>query len=137
VRRRVGYCLFLFLLIGQSQAQLILLKVKIEATELDKSVLVKKLNEHGIDHRLGFQPVDTGYAYRIVFATSQDKSDVFVWGSGGGMNSSAAGADVFDVEGRELFKFTRNGRGTDAGATNAVAKELVKRLVQWRKIQQH
>jgi hypothetical protein len=122
-------------LVGLSQAQAPLLKVKIEATELDKAVLIKKLNEHGADHSLRFEAADAEYVYRIVFATSQDKTDLFVWGGGGGMNSSAAGADVFDADGKELFKFTRAARGTDAGATNAVAKEIVKRLVQWRKLQ--
>lgn len=43
-------------------------------------------------------------------------------------------ADVYDAQGKELFKFDRKGRGTDKGATNAVAKEIIKRLSEWRSI---
>ena len=138
MKNRVG-CFSLLLMVlfsvGQSRAQsqqITTLKVKIEAPELDKSIFIKKLNEHGADHNLRFEVAETDYSYRIVFATRQDKNDVFLWGSGGGMNTSAAGADVFDPAGKELFKFVRNNRGTDAGATNAVAKEVIKRLLRWR-----
>ena len=54
MKRLLGFCLMAFFLAGQSQAQAPLLKVKIEATELDKSVLIKKLNQHGADHSLRF-----------------------------------------------------------------------------------
>ncbi len=37
------------------------LKVKIEATELDKIVLLQKLNEHGSDHQLHFVAADDGF----------------------------------------------------------------------------
>ncbi len=35
---------------------------------------------------------------------------------------------VFDDQGNSLFSFTREQRITDSGSTNAVAKEIIKRL---------
>jgi hypothetical protein len=105
-------------------------KVKIEATELDRRMLLQKLNSHGADHGMKFEAADSEYDYRIVFSTGQEKSVAGVWGSGGSFNSSVAAADVFDGKGTELFKFERKQRGTDSGATNAVAKEIIKRLLK-------
>lgn len=42
---------------------------------------------------------------------------------------------MFDPQGRLLFSFTRGTRYTDKGATNAAAKEIIKRLIRWRKEQ--
>jgi hypothetical protein len=41
---------------------------------------------------------------------------------------SGACVTVFDKRGNTLFAFTREQRITDSGATNAVAKEIIKRL---------
>lgn len=108
------------------------LKVKIEATEMDKALLLSKLNQHGPSHGLKFELADKDYDYRIVFATSQASSFWAALGSGGAMNVSGARTQVFDAQGRNLFAFQRAGRATDAGATNAVAKEIIKRLTAWR-----
>jgi hypothetical protein len=105
-------------------------KVKIEATELDRKMLLQKLNSHGADHRMKFESAESDYDYRIVFSTGQEKSVAGVWGSGGSFNSSVANADVFDGKGTELFRFERKQRGTDSGATNAVAKEIIKRILK-------
>jgi len=118
------------------------LKVKIEATELDRKMLILKLNKHGHDARydygsaynMKFELVETDYDYRIVFATGQGMSEFAIRGSGGSINSSGAGADVFDIKGTELFRFERNQRGTDKGATNAVAEEIIKRICQLNKL---
>ncbi len=107
-------------------------KVKIEATEWDKNLLLEKLGKHGLDHGLKFEAADEDFTYRIVFSTGQEKTQVLYGGSGGGINSSAATVGIFDSKGTELFQVKRAGRGTDAGAANAVAKEIVKRLVQLR-----
>ena len=45
------------------------------------------------------------------------------------MNSSMASADVFDNANAELFKFNRQGRASDKGAANAVAVEILKRII--------
>ena len=106
-------------------------KVKIEATELDKTLLLDKLNQHGADHGLKFELADQGYDNRIVFATGQAPFYTIY----GQVNSSGAHATVFDAQGHELFDFQRSGRGTDKGATNAVAKEIIKRLLQLKHAQ--
>jgi hypothetical protein len=115
------------------------LKVKIEGTELDRKMLLLKLNENGKDrdvvrHKMKFELVEAEYDYRIVFATGQDTTQTTIWGSGGSMNSSTASADVFDEKGTELFRFERNHRGTDEGATNAVAEEIIKRIIKLNKL---
>jgi hypothetical protein len=50
----------------------------------------------------------------------------------GDINASMASTAVFDSNGTELFEFERHGRATDNGATNAVAKEIIKRLIKLR-----
>ena len=104
------------------------LKVKIEGTELDRKMLLRQLNVNGADHRMTFELVEADYDYRIVFATGQGTTQTTIWGSGGSLNSSNASADVFDLKGTELFRFERKQRGTDEGATNAVAEEIIKRI---------
>lgn len=106
-------------------------RVKIEATELDKRLLLEKLNRHGPDHGLKFELAEQGYDYRIAFSTEQRKSWFIVSGGGGSYNTSAATVSVADSKGTELFRFQRAGRGTDTGAAKAVAKEIIKRLIRW------
>src|SRR5262249_4010612 len=130
---RIG-ALFLTITLGSGMAQvsptLKTAKLKIEATDLDRRMLLQKLSSHGADHGMKFEEVETGYDYRIVFSTGQGTTYSAIWGSGGSLNSSIATADVFDGKGTELFRFDRKQRGTDAGATNAVAKEIVKRILK-------
>jgi hypothetical protein len=106
------------------------IRVKIEATELDRRTLLEKLNAHGADHGMKFELTDADYDDRIVFSTGQDKSQATLYGSGGSYNASMATADVFDSKGTELFRFDRKLRGTDSGAANAVAKEIIKRILK-------
>ncbi len=47
------------------------LKVKIEATALDRKMLLRHLNEDGADRRMRFEVVEGDCDYRIVFATGQ------------------------------------------------------------------
>jgi hypothetical protein len=112
------------------------LKVKIEATELDRKMLLRKLNENGADakRKFAFVIADSDYDYRIVFATGQGTSQTSTWGSGGSFNTSGANADVFDGKGTELFRFQRNQRWTDEGACNAVAEEIIKRIRKLNKL---
>jgi hypothetical protein len=120
--------------ISGKQRDWLVLKIKTEAPELDKRWLLESLGSHGADHKLKFESVGHDFDYRIVFATGQRAVNIFSSGSGGSINASMAAADVYDAQGKELFKFDRKGRGTDQGATNAVAKEIVKRLLEWRSI---
>jgi hypothetical protein len=103
-------------------------KITIEATELDKKMLLQKLNEHGTDHKLKFVLSETDFDYRVVFSTGQRGYQTGY----GEMNSSGSSVQVYDSKGTELFAFNRAGRATDSGATNAAAKEIIKRL---RKLQ--
>jgi len=114
--------------VAQKKAQPEILKVRIEATESDKKFLLDKLNAHGSGHQIQFEGAGENYTYRMVFSTGQEVYPTAF----GGMNSSAATVKVFDAKGTELFDVKRAGRGTDARAANAVAKEIVKRLVQLR-----
>jgi hypothetical protein len=103
-------------------------RITIEATELDKKMLLEKLNVHGADHKLRFVLAEKDFDYRIVFSTGQRGYQTGY----GEMNSSGSSVQVFDSKGTELFAFNRAGRATDSGATNAAAKEIIKRL---RKLQ--
>lgn len=49
-------------------------KVKIEATELDRRMVLQKLNSHGADHGMKFEAAEADYDYRIVFTTGQEKA---------------------------------------------------------------
>lgn len=123
-----SFALILFSAVGSAQNRIGAqpLKVKIEATELDRKMLVEKLNSHGEGHHLKFQLADQDFDYRITFGTGQGPVNTVY----GAVNSSAATTSVFDANGKELFEFRREGRWTDSGATNAAAKEIVKRLVK-------
>lgn len=116
--------------VAQDKHSLTVLRIKIEAPELDKRILLDKLAEHAETNHLRFEPVDQDFDYRIVFLTGQQPVAT-VYGE---LNASMASADVYDSEGNELFKFDRKGRGSDKGATNAVAKEIIKRLLEWRSL---
>lgn len=100
------------------------IKVKIEATELDRRTLLEKLNTNGASHKLSFILSEDDFNYRIVFGTEQGGYQT-VYGE---MNSSGSTVQVFDSKGTQLFAFNRVGRLTDSGATNAAAKEVIKRL---------
>jgi hypothetical protein len=105
-------------------------RATIEATELDRRMLLEKLNTHGQGHHMKFELADSEYDYRIVFSTEQGTTAT-TWGE---LNSSIASADVFDATGTELFRFDRKGRGSDRAATSAVAKEIIKRILALNKL---
>jgi hypothetical protein len=115
------------LCVGQNPASQTI-KVKIEANQWDSDLLLKRLNEHGRGHHLEFALADADYEYRIAFATGQ-KPVGTVYGD---INASGGSTKVYDSEGKELFDFKREGRWTDSGATNAAAKEIIKRLYKLR-----
>ena len=106
---------------AQAPLQGVTLKVRVEANEFDKKLLLEKLNDNGKDHHLTFVAADEGYDYRIEFKTFQQTTAE-------GSRRSAAKTTVYDKDGNDLFRFSRDSRYTDTGATNAVAKEIIKRL---------
>jgi len=111
------------------------IKVKIEANQWDTGLILKKLNDHGKDHGMKFEVADEGYEYRITFATGQHKNTLLGLAGAGAVNYSKAGVTAYDAKGNELFNFERENRYTDSGATNAAAKEIIKRLLKLRQPQ--
>jgi hypothetical protein len=110
----------------QAKGELQEIKVKVEASEWDKNLLLEKLNANGKDQGLQFDESEQDYEYRIVFGTAQKAV------GDQGINASMGSTTVFDAQGKEMFDFNRQARWTDSGAANAVAKEIVKRLVKMR-----
>ena len=104
-------------------------KVNIEASEFDRRMLLEKLNARGLELGLKFVQDEIEFTYRIEFATEQGTG--WAWGrtNGGEYNTSEAKTTVYDEHDAELFSFTRALRRTDSGATNAVAKEIIKRML--------
>ncbi len=133
-------CLSLCFALAKASPEPRVLKVKIEATELDRKMLLSRLNANGGDQftktsdRMKFELAESDYDYRIVFSTGQGTSLTLMRGSGGSSNSSNASADVFDGKGTELFRFERNQRRTDEGAVNAIAEEIIKRIRKLKKL---
>jgi|SRR5579859_761290 len=105
-------------------------KVKIEASEMDRRMLLEKLNQHGAERGMKFVLDDKEFSYRINFAIEQGKGWATGTGSGGSYNTSEAKTTVYDDKDSELFSFSRAQRRTDSGATNAVAKEIIKRMLK-------
>ncbi|HXN73285.1 MAG TPA: hypothetical protein VN861_12130 [Candidatus Acidoferrales bacterium] len=112
-------CAFAHFTMGQQ-----VLKVRIDAKELDRALLFQKLNEHGADHHMKFELVTQGYDYRVAYGTGQAVAPAPY----GPVVATASVTRVFDAKGAELFNFTRDNRKTDAGAANATAKEIIKRI---------
>jgi hypothetical protein len=111
---------------AQSQPATKAIRTKIEGTELDRRMLFSRLKTHGLDHHMNFELAESDFDYRIVFSTGQGTTET-TWGE---LNSSFASADVFDPAGTELFRFERKGRGRDEAACDAVAKEVIKRILK-------
>ena len=136
MRGHIRRCRFVLLLLlgvncfAQRPAQTI--KVKLEANEWDSNLVLKKLNDHGAGHGLKFEVVEDGFEYRITFATGQHKNTLLGLAGAGAVNYSKAGVTAYDAKGNELFNFERANRYTDSGATNAAAKEVIKRLIKLR-----
>lgn len=105
-------------------------KVKIEASEMDRRMLLQKLNEHGAEKGMKFVLDDKEFNYRIEFSIDQGKGWTSGVASGGSYNTSEAKTTVYNEKDGELFHFTRAQRRTDSGATNAVAKEIIKRMLK-------
>ena len=101
------------------------IKIKVEASSAwEQSLLLEKMNESGRLHGLHFDESEEDYEYRVVYGTAVDPAAVQY----GQINATVGTVTVFDAQGHEMFDFQREDRVTEAGVTNAVAKEIVKRL---------
>ncbi|MFZ0519402.1 MAG: hypothetical protein WAL95_00160 [Candidatus Acidiferrales bacterium] len=104
------------------------IRIKIQASSLDRSLLFQKLNDHGADHHMHFVLVDRDFDYRVAYGTAGGAA-MTPYGPAGG---SASVTKVFDPSGAEVFEFSRNGRATNDQAANATAKEIIKRIRRLR-----
>jgi hypothetical protein len=100
-------------------------RVRVDAKDLDRGLLISKLQEHGADNHIKVTIANENYDYRVAYGTG----GFTPYGAAG---PSASVTKVFDAKGTELFEFTRDGRKTDVGAANATAKEIIKRLKKLR-----
>ena len=101
-------------------------KVKIEATELDRRLLLQKLNKSSHN---SFILDEQNFSYKIVFSIEQQTSPIAIGGIMGSTDDAYANVEVQDSEGRALFKFrVRSTWGTEKGAYGAATKEIIKRL---------
>jgi hypothetical protein len=100
-------------------------RVRVDAKDLDRGLLISKLQEHGADNHIKVTIANENYDYRVAYGTG----GFTPYGAAG---ASASVTKVFDGKGTELFEFTRDGRKTDVGAANATAKEIIKRLKKLR-----
>jgi hypothetical protein len=104
------------------------IRIKIQASQIDRSLLFQKLNDHGADHHMHFVMVERDFDYRVAYGTAGG-AVMTPYGPTGG---SASVTKVFDPSGAEIFEFSRNGRATADQAANATAKEIIKRIRRLR-----
>ena len=119
-----SFC-FAHLAIGQAE-----IRIKIQASQLDRSLLFQKLNDHGADHHMHFVMVERDFDYRVAYGTAGGA----VMTPYGPSGASASVTKVFDPSGAEIFEFSRNGRATNDQAANATAKEIIKRIRKLRSL---
>lgn len=112
--------------VAQTQPSTATFKVKIEASDADRQLLLGKLKTNGAAGGVTFSLVDQGFDYRVVFSTTHAPLDA----TQRQVNSSGATAKVFDAHGAELFDVQRAARFTNSGAANAIAKDIVSRLMK-------
>ena len=117
--------------VAQCKTATATLKVKIGASEANKGLLAKKLNEHGCNGGLLFELVDDGFDYRILLLDVAKPRKAFNVNTGfGTIYEPVVLTTVFDDKGTKLFEFEPRNRLTHAGVVNASAKEIVKRLIR-------
>ena len=118
--------LLAFPALAQSAPAPVVVSVRIEADGSDRTLLLQKLNSNGQKQGLKWDQWKDPYEYRIVFSTADDPSHWLT------LNSASASAEVYDAAGKLLFRVSRENRASVAGAANAVAKEIIKRILRLR-----
>ena len=105
--------------------------IKVDAPIAEALKLVEHLNQNGSKQQLRFRLTEDErrYDYRIAVASEGGTATDVLFNSWGGADASAA---VLSPDCRLLFIVSRGGRLSQAGAMNAVAKELVKKFVAYR-----
>ena len=120
----------LFLLASPVTAQaappVTMVRLRVTATEADRALLLERLNHNAKGRNLGFETGGDAYDYKIMFATEDDPRH---WMT---LNTASASAEVYDPGGVLLFSVRRENRASVGGAANAVAKEVIKRILRSR-----
>ena len=98
-------------------------KVKLEGTAQDRAKFLERLNENGKEQGVSFVDTDSGYQYRVAIYSEGAKGSDYLFG--GGADASAA---VLTPDCQVAYISTRGGRTTKGGATNALSKDIVKKL---------
>jgi hypothetical protein len=121
-------CIFLLILAatpvgGQTKAAATRIKIKIEAQEASKRLLLQKLQADGKDLGLVWQESTAGFDYRILLDVRDETNMRVSW--------CTARATVHAADGKQLFEFTEGGWSC-LPATESVARGIIERLVRLR-----
>ncbi len=118
--------------LAQSTSSPAPIKVLLEANEWNRKQLLEKLNENGAKHRIKFISAEKDYDYKIQFTTGKTQEAMVVQGTGGTADYDTGFATVYDSHDAELFQIKREGMWSERGATNKIAKEIIKRISRLR-----
>lgn len=108
---------------GQTKSPATTIKVKIEAQEASKRLLLQKLQAEGKDLGLAWQESTAGFDYRILLDVRDETNVRVSW--------CTARATVDSADGKQLFQFTEGGWSC-LPAADSVAKGIIERLVRLR-----
>jgi hypothetical protein len=113
--------------LGQETNTQRVIKIWLDMDAWTQVNLLKQLNNHGVSKHWSFQAAAPGesFEYQIHLEASVTQYPVGNYGSIPGHDSSVT---VYDSTGKNMFSFTRPGRWTEKGASDAAAKEIIKRL---------
>ena len=108
---------------GQTKSPATTIKIKIEAQEASKRLLLQKLQAEGKDLGLVWQESTAGFDYRILLNVRDETNMRVSW--------CTARATVHAADGKQLFEFTEGGWSC-LPATESVARGIIERLVRLR-----
>jgi hypothetical protein len=108
---------------GQSKSPATTIKIKIEAQEASRRLLLQKLQAEGTDLGLVWQESTAGFDYRILLNVRDETNMRVSW--------CTARATVHAADGKQLFEFTEGGWSC-LPATESVARGIIERLVRLR-----
>ena len=108
---------------GQTKSPATTIKIKIEAQEASRRLLLQKLQAEGKDLGLVWQESTAGFDYRILLNVRDETNMRVSW--------CTARATVHAADGKQLFEFTEGGWSC-LPATESVAGGIIERLVRLR-----
>ena len=108
---------------GQTKSPATTIKIKIEAQEASRRLLLQKLQAEGKDLGLVWQESTAGFDYRILLNVRDETNMRVSW--------CTARATVHAADGKQLFEFTEGGWSC-LPATDSVARGIIERLVHMR-----